>query len=302
MTKNEFLKEIQKITDGVVDFCGTPNKFACIPTGVFVLDRILGGGFPCGKITEVYGKESVGKSSIALMCALHTQGMVVYLDLEHGLNIDLARQVGIDFDRFIVVQPNCAEEAFKIIDKSARNDVSLIVVDSVAALSPRAEVEGDFGDANIGIVARLMSSGLRKIVPKISESNTALIFINQIRDKIGVIGGGSVTTGGNALRFYASVRLELKPISLERVDTVTGIRIKATVTKHKLFIPFGTCEYVIDYRQGILSKNATIEFAVNSGIIKKIGSWYEYNGQKYHGIAALSEAIEEKDLIEKIVK
>lgn len=296
----DFLKEIRKITS-VIDFENTKNQsFDCIPTGIFVVDRILGGGLPCGRISEIYGRESVGKSALAILAAANAQkrGAVVYLDLEHGLNIDFVRSAGISFDKFFVVQPDCAEEAFKVIDKSACKDVSLIVVDSVAALSPRAELEGEFGDANIGIVARIMSSGLRKIIPKLSDSMTALLFINQVRDKIGVMGSGVITPGGNALRFYASVRLELKPVGLERDDgVVTGIRVKAMVTKHKLFVPFGVCEYIIDYRHGILSKQATLELAVDLGVIKKTGAWYEFCDKKYHGIENLMRSIEENEVV-----
>src|ERR1700735_3116517 len=252
-----------------------------IPTGSISIDNALGvGGFPRGRVIEVYGPESGGKTTLTLHVIAEAQklgGQAAFIDAEHALDPVYARKLGVDVDNLLVSQPDNGEQALEIAEALIRsNAVDIIVVDSVAALVPRAEIEGDMGDAQMGLQARLMSQALRKLTAVISRSKGTVIFINQLRMKIGVMfGNPETTTGGNALKFYASVRMDIRRIGqIKQGEAVIGNRTRVKVVKNKIAPPFREAEFDIMYNQGISIAGDVVDLAANDGIIEKVGAWY----------------------------
>lgn len=258
----------------------------CIPTGSVSLDLALGGGLPKGRIIEVYGPESSGKTTLTLHAIAEIQkqgGTAAFIDAEHALDPAYAKRIGVDTDNLLLSQPDNGEQALEITETLVRsNAVDLIVVDSVAALTPRAEIEGEMGDSHMGLQARLMSQALRKLTGVISRSKVTVIFINQIRMKIGVMfGNPETTTGGNALKFYASVRMDIRRISqIKQGDEVIGNRTRVKVVKNKIAPPFRQAEFDIMYNQGISRSGDVLDLAVQYNIVEKSGAWFAYNGTK----------------------
>ena len=258
-----------------------------IPTGAMNLDAALGiGGIPKGRITEIYGNEASGKTTLALHVASECQkqgGVVAFVDVEHALDPIYAKNLGVDTDSLLISQPDGGEQALEIVETLIRsNAIDLVIIDSVAALVPRAELEGEMGDSHVGLQARLMSQALRKITSVVNKSNTAVIFINQIRMKIGVLyGNPETTTGGLALKFYSSLRLEIRKSSVikDGLDII-GNLVKVKVVKNKLAPPFKKVDFSIIYGKGISKLDILLNFAVEKDIIEKRGSWYSYKGEK----------------------
>lgn len=257
-----------------------------IPTGSLSLDIALGGGIPEGRIVEVYGPESSGKTTLALHAVAEVQkrgGLAAFVDAEHALDPEYAAKIGVDLDSLLVSQPDNGEQALEITETLVRsNAVNVVVVDSVAALVPRNEIEGNMGDAQMGLQARLMSQALRKLTGVISKSNTTVIFINQLRMKIGVMFGNPETTaGGQALKYYASVRMDIRRTEqIKDGDRVIGNKVKVKVVKNKIAPPFRIAEFDIMYNQGISTAGDLLDLAVKHELIKKSGSWYEYKEEK----------------------
>ena len=259
-----------------------PIDIQTISTGCIGVDEALGmGGLPKGRITEIYGPESSGKTTLALHVLANCQrsgGVAAFVDAEHALDISYARKLGLDVDNLLVAQPDTGEQALEIVDMLVRSGaVDCIVVDSVAALVPKAEIEGDMGDSHVGLHARLMSQALRKLTGTVSKSNCSLIFINQIRMKIGVMfGSPEVTTGGNALKFYSSVRIDIRRIqSIKHADGVIGSRTRIKVVKNKLAAPFRQAEFDIMYDgTGISAAGNLIDHGIRFGLVEKSGSWF----------------------------
>ena len=258
-----------------------------IPTGSIALDVALGiGGLPRGRIVEIYGPESSGKTTVALHAVASAQragGIAAFIDAEHALDPDYAAKLGVDTDALLVSQPDTGEQALEIADMLIRSGaLDIIVIDSVAALVPRAEIEGEMGDSHVGLQARLMSQALRKITGALSNSNTTMIFINQLREKIGVMfGSPETTTGGKALKFYASVRLDIRRIEALKDGTdVVGNRTRVKVVKNKMAPPFKQAEFDILYGHGISREGSLIDVGVEQGIVRKAGAWYTYNGDQ----------------------
>ena len=272
-----------------------------IPTGSFGLDNALGiGGLPKGRVVEIYGPESSGKTTLTLQIIAECQkagGSAAFIDAAHALDPEYAKALGVDIDELLLSQPDTGEQALEVTDMLVKSgSLDVIVVDSVAALVPRAELEGDMGDSHVGLQARLMSQALRKITGSIQKSNTLVIFINQIRMKIGVMfRSPETTTGGNALKFYSSVRLDIRRIgAIKDGDEVVGNETRVKVVKNKMAPPFKVVEFQILYGKGINKNAEIIEFAVKKGIIEKAGAWYSYKGDKIgQGIAKTSEFLKE---------
>jgi recombination protein RecA len=262
-------------------------KIDAIPTGAINLDAAIGvGGIPRGRVTEIYGPESSGKTTLCLHVVANAQragGVAAYIDAEHALDTDYAQKLGVDIDALLVSQPDTGEQAMEICEILVRSGaVDVVVIDSVAALVPRAEIEGDMGDSHVGLQARLMSQALRKLTGAIARSKTSVIFINQLREKIGVMfGNPETTTGGKALKFYASVRLDIRRIAaVKEKEDVVGSHVRVKVVKNKVAPPFKQAEFDIMYAEGISHASLVLDIAAESGIIDKSGAWYSYGSQR----------------------
>lgn len=271
-----------------------------IPTGSLALNAALGvGGYPKGRIIEIYGPESSGKTTLAIHAIAEAQkrgGIAAFIDAEHAFDRFYAKKLGVDVDELLISQPDNGEQALEIADQLIRSSaIDIIVIDSVAALAPKAEIEGDMGDNKVGLQARLMSQALRKLTSTISKTNTTCIFINQLREKIGVMfGNPETTTGGNALKFYASVRLDIRRVTtLKDGDTPIGNQVRVKIVKNKVAPPFRKAEFEITFGEGISHVGEIVDLGVELGIIKKSGSWFSY------GESRLGQG---RDAVKKIIK
>ena len=285
---------IMKLGDGVV------TKIDAISTSSISLDAALGvGGIPRGRITEIYGPESSGKTTVCLHVIAEAQkkgGLAAFIDTEHAMDTGYAKKLGVDIENLLISQPEYGEQALEIVETLVRsNALDVIVVDSVAALTPRAEIEGEMGDSHMGLQARLMSQALRKLTAAVSRSNISLIFTNQLREKIGVMfGNPETTTGGKALKFYASVRLDIRRIAQIKDGTnIIGNRTKVKVVKNKCAPPFREVEFDIVYNEGISKLGDLIDTAVNLEIVQKAGAWFSYQGQRMQGREGVKNMINE---------
>ncbi len=295
---------IMKLGEGGADL-----SIGAIPTGALPLDIALGiGGVPRGRIIEIYGPESSGKTTLALQILAEAQaegGIVAFIDAEHALDPVYAARIGVDIDEVLVSQPDTGEQALEICDMLVRSGaVDCVVVDSVAALVPRAEIEGEMGDASVGLQARLMSQALRKLAGSLSKSNTTCIFINQLREKIGVMfGNPETTTGGRALKFFSSVRIDIRRIdSIKQDGEAIGNRVRAKVVKNKVAPPFRQAEFDLMYGEGISREGCIVDMAVDCGVAKKSGAWYTYGDERLgQGREAAKQTLRENpDIREEI--
>jgi recombination protein RecA len=283
-------------------------KIDAIPTGSISVDTAIGiGGIPRGRMTEIFGPESSGKTTLCLHMIAEAQklgGIAAFIDTEHALDINYAQRVGVDLNNLLLSQPEFGEQALDIVETLVRsNAIDIIIIDSVAALTPRVEVEGDMGDAQMGSQARLMSQGMRKLNAAIGRSKTAVVFTNQLRSKIGVIyGNPETTTGGNALKFYASVRIDIRRKDIIKEGTeIIGNRVKVKIVKNKVAPPFKEVEIDILYNEGISKIGDMIDLATEFGIISKTGSWFAYNEERVQGKDAMKKLIKENpELLQKL--
>jgi len=291
----------------------TKMNVQTVPTGSLSLDIALGaGGVPKGRIIEIYGPESSGKTTLAYHVIAESQrkgGLAAFVDAEHALDPEYAKNIGVDTEKLLISQPDTGEQALEITETLVRsNAIDVLVVDSVAALVPRAEIEGEMGDSHMGLQARLMSQALRKLTGAISKSNTTVIFINQIRMKIGVMfGNPETTTGGNALKFYSSVRMDIRRTEqIKDGDNVIGNHVKVKIVKNKVAPPFKVAEFDIMYNEGISKEGDVLDLAVKEGLVGKSGAWYEYKEQKIgQGREAAKQFLKDNqkvydDLVKKI--
>ena len=266
---------------------GTQVRLPAISTGALNLDSAIGiGGIPRGRITEIFGPESSGKTTLALHIAANAQragGVAAFIDAEHALDVEYSKKLGVDVENLLVSQPDTGEQGLEIADILVRSGaVDVIIVDSVAALVPKAEIEGEMGDHHLGLMARLMSQALRKLAGNINRSKTSVVFINQLREKIGVMfGNPETTTGGRALKFYASVRLDLRRIGpVKERDEITGSRVRVKVVKNKVAPPFRQAEFDIMFNEGISHAGLLVDLGVEAGVIDKSGAWYSYGKER----------------------
>ncbi len=288
---NLAISQIEKqLGKGSIMRMGTESprvKIAAIPTGAINLDAATGvGGIPRGRITEIYGPESSGKTTLCLHLAANVQkngGTAAYVDAEHALDVEYARKLGVDIENLLVSQPDTGEQGLEIVEILVRSGaVDLIIIDSVAALVPKAEIEGEMGDSHVGLQARLMSQALRKLAGAINRSSCAVVFINQLREKIGVMfGNPETTTGGKALKFYASLRLDIRRIGpVKEREAVIGNHVRVKVVKNKVAPPFKQAEFDIMFDEGISHTSLLVDLASEAGIIQKSGAWYSYGDQR----------------------
>jgi recombination protein RecA len=288
---NLAISQIEKqIGKGSIMRMGTDRprvQVGAISTGAINLDAAIGvGGIPRGRITEIYGPESSGKTTLALHVAANAQkagGVAAFIDAEHALDVEYAKKLGVDIENLLVSQPDTGEEALEIAEILVRSGaVDVIVVDSVAALVPKAEIEGDMGDSHVGLQARLMSQALRKLAGSINRSRTSVVFINQLREKIGVMfGNPETTTGGRALKFYSSVRLDVRRIGpVKERDEITGSKVRVKVVKNKVAPPFRQAEFDIMFNEGISHVSLLVDIGAEAGIIDKSGAWYSYGKER----------------------
>ena len=307
MSQDDAIKQLnKKYGDGAVMTLGeNPKPFPCLSTGCTIVDEKLGGGLGEGRIVEIFGKESGGKTTLCLSAIAEAQKQghtCAIVDAEHALDPRWAEKIGCDLEKLLVSQPSCGEEALDIAISLAQAGVKLIVVDSVSALVPRKELEGEMGDANVGLQARLMSQAMRKLTGAISSSKSTVIFINQIRMQIGVMFGNPETTsGGKALRFFASQRMQVYPSQVKDGDEVIATKVKVKVVKNKLAPPFQMGEFYISFKEGIDNTIPVFDRAVADKVITRKGSWYHYNGEAIgQGAKAAIEHLNENDLWQQV--